>query len=130
MLHATERERDRNVVESNANAVKIDFAHSELELRQKDIANVMAQLNEARTKFSHQQQQFLAVAAERDALQKSLESVVADRDCVRQKLRVSFGARWSKNLFVLSFLLYCNPISVGVCDECACVWCFVLSFRS
>lgn len=89
LLSTMERERDRNVTESQANAVKIDFTQSELELRTKEIANVMGQLNEARTKFSHTQQQFLALSAERDSLQKALETVGADRDCVRQKLRVS-----------------------------------------
>lgn len=89
VLSGTERERDRSVTESQANAVKIDFTQSELELRTKEIANLVGQLNEARTKFSHTQQQFLALSAERDTLQKSLQTVGADRDCVRQKLRVS-----------------------------------------
>lgn len=100
VLCATERERDRCVGESQANATKIDYTQSELALRMKEIANVMGHLNEARTKFSHMQQQFHAVAAERDRLQKSLEAVSADRDCVRQKFRVSFCARRpSGNLF-------------------------------
>lgn len=127
MLHATERERDRNVGESQANAVKIDFAQSELELRQKEIANVMGQLNEARTKFSHQQQQFLALAAERDTLRKSLETVSADRDCVRQKLRVSFNARWSKNFRVKFYIIVIRLASVR--RICVCVM-FVHSFFS
>lgn len=93
VLSATERERDRNVSDAQAYAAKIDYTQSELTLRMKEIANVMGQLNEARTKFSHMQQQFHALTAERDTLQKSLETISADRDCVRQKLRVSFAAR-------------------------------------
>lgn len=107
VLSATERERDRNVTESQANAVKIDFTQSELELRMKEIASVMGQLNETRTKFSHMQQQFLALSAERDALQKAMETVGADRDCVRQKLRVSRGICFISLLYSKN-----NPISV------------------
>lgn len=85
----TERARDRNVSESQATTMRIDALHSELELKMKEIANLMGQLNEARTKYTHMQQQFLALSAERDTLAKTLETISADRDCVRQKLRVS-----------------------------------------
>lgn len=105
-LSATERERDRNVSDTQAHATKLDFTQSELELRIKEIANVTGQLNEARTKFSHMQQQFLALSAERDTLQKSLEGVSADRDCVRQKLRVSRE---------ICFKFIYNPISARPC---------------
>lgn len=104
VLSATERERDRNVGETQAHASKIDATQSELALRMKDIANVMGQLNEARTKFSHMQQQFHASAAERETLQKALETISADRDSVRQKLRVSLLPSRRRRKFVLSLL--------------------------
>lgn len=118
VLSATERERDRNVIESQANTVKIDFTHSELELKIKEIANTMGQLNESRTKFSHMQQQFFALSAERDTLQKSLETVSADRDCVRQKLRVSLQGENFVFKFILVIPLVHVPEPEHVCAVC------------
>lgn len=83
------RERDRNVSKSQAKTDKMDATQSKLTTKMKTIVDLTWELNDARTKLTHTQQQLDTITAEKMALQKSLEAITDDRNDVREKLRVS-----------------------------------------
>lgn len=83
------RERDRNVSNSLVKNDKMDATQSELTIKMKEIVDLTWDLNQARTKLTHTQQQLETVTAERTAIQKNLDAITEDRNDVREKLRVS-----------------------------------------
>lgn len=82
-------ERDRNATHSQAKASRIDATQSELSIKIKLIADLTWELEKTQTKLSHVQQQLDSAKAERDALEKNIETITDDRNEVRDKLRVS-----------------------------------------
>lgn len=87
-LNDTKRERDRNATHSQAKANRIDATQSELAIKMKLIADLTWELEKTQTKLSYVQQQLDSANAERDALEKSVETITDDRNDVRDKLRV------------------------------------------
>lgn len=83
-----EKERDRNVCDSQITTEKMTAIKSELELKMKSIANLTEQLEETQTKLTHLQQQFDTLNAERNVLQRNHDGLLDDRNNVRDKLRV------------------------------------------
>lgn len=85
------RERDRNATHSQTKANRIDATQSELSIKIKLVADLTWELEKTQIKLSHAQQQLDSVNAERDALEKNLETITNDRNEVRDKLRVSYS---------------------------------------
>lgn len=90
-LVATGKMRDRTVCNSQVNALKADEAQNEHQFAAKEIANLTLKLNETDTRLNHARQKQEALTAERNTLQKSLETITDDRNAIRDKLRVSFS---------------------------------------
>lgn len=90
-LNEMKRERDRNASHSQVKAHQIDATQSELSIKIKLIADITWELEKTQTKLSHVQQQLDSANAERDALEKNLETITDDRNEVRDKLRVSYS---------------------------------------
>lgn len=89
-LNEIKRECDRNATHSQAKANRIDATQSELSIKIKLIADLTWELEKTQTKLLHVQQQLGSKNAERDALEKELETITDDRNEVHDKLRVSY----------------------------------------
>lgn len=89
-LYYVEKERDRNLTESQAINEKINTLKFEIELKTKSIAILTEKTEESQVKLIHLQQQFDAVTAEKNALQKSFDSLTEHMNVVRDKLRVMY----------------------------------------
>lgn len=88
-LAAAERARDRKLCDSQMNATKVDAVKTEHELMTKTIADLTTKLTNIEMRLKHAKQKHDALTAERNALRKSLETTVAERDEAREKLRVN-----------------------------------------
>lgn len=87
-LNGLKRERDRDMSNSHAKNDKMDATQSELATKMKDIVDLTWELNAAKAKLTHTQQQLDGALAERAALQKNLQTITDDRNDVREKFRV------------------------------------------
>lgn len=88
-LAEAERVRDRIYCDSQVNALKVDEVQNEHDFATKEYANIMLKLTETETRLKHTKQKQEMLTAERNTLQKSLETITDDRNVVRDKLRVN-----------------------------------------
>lgn len=88
LLDNLQQERDRTVSNTQANANKADATQSQLAIKTRDIMDLTWELNEAKTKLKHTQQNLETIMGERAALQRTVDVITDDRNDARERLRV------------------------------------------
>lgn len=103
LLANMERERDRNATTSHTQSSKADTVQLKLDLNMKQYADLKESFEALQVKLSHLQQQYESLTSERNALQRDLDETLADRDVVREKLRVRLIAHCFLSFFFTRF---------------------------
>lgn len=88
-LSNAERARDRNASTSHLQLGKADAVQLELELNIKQYNDLKESFDALQIKYTHLQQQYDSLQSERNNLHQELTTTLADREIVREKLRVN-----------------------------------------